>query len=122
MIYEFRLPVIVPQMSGATVECVYADAGDSLRMGGKLLDLSVDLSSAFAQECPPVSYYRLVLREPVYLRQLDVGPGQYSASSDRIALFSTDPEEPLDQDVARQVRCTVAGILRHDGMNAAGRP
>ncbi|GBQ28190.1 hypothetical protein HLH34_01195 [Gluconacetobacter azotocaptans] len=116
MLYEFKLPVIVPQMSGATIECLYGARDDSLRLGSKLMDLSVDLSSAFAQECPPVSFYRLVLRETVYLRKIDVVPGQHCALGDRIALFSTDPSEPIDQETTRQVRCTIAGIIHHDGM------
>jgi hypothetical protein len=116
MLYEFKLTSLIPQMSGATVECVYAGPGDALRMGSKLMDVSVDLSSAFAQECPPVSYYRLVLRETVFLRQIDVAPGQHCALGERLALFSTEPDESLDQDVDRQVRCTVAGIIHHDGM------
>ncbi|GAB6968720.1 hypothetical protein JCM25156A_27580 [Komagataeibacter kakiaceti JCM 25156] len=120
MLYEFRLAEIVPQMSGATIECVYATMGDRLRAGAKLLDLSVDLSSAFAQECPPVSYYRLVLREAVCLRQLDATPGQHHALGARIALFSTDPDEALDGPVERQVRCTVAGIIHHEAMWSGG--
>lgn len=120
MLYEFRLSEIVPQMSGATIECVYAATGDRLRAGAKLLDLSVDLSSAFAQECPPVSYYRLVLREAVYLRQFTAAPGQHFALGAQIALFSTDPEEALDGPVERQVRCTVAGIIHHEAMWSGG--
>ncbi|ACI50542.1 conserved hypothetical protein [Gluconacetobacter diazotrophicus PA1 5] len=116
MLYEFKLTSLIPQMSGATTECVYAAPDAALRMGSKLMDLSVDLSSAFAQECPPVSYYRVVLREAVFLRRIDLSPGQYCALGDRLALFSTDPDESLDQEVDRPVRCTVAGIIHHDGM------
>ena len=58
MIYQFKLPLIVPQMSSAVIECLYAKPGDALKTGSKLFDLSVDLSSAFAQECPPISFFR----------------------------------------------------------------
>jgi len=116
MIYELRLSEIVAQMTGATVECAYATEGEGLKLGSKFLDLSVDLSSAFAQECPPISYYRIVMREPAILRQLAAKPGTVLSVGDRLALFSTDPDEPIDQAPTRAVRFTLAGILRHEGM------
>ncbi len=116
MIYEFRQSAIVAQMSGATIECLYAAPGEMLRPGTKLLDLSVDLGSAFAQECPPISFYRIVMREPAWLRAINVAPGQFCALDEVIALFSTDPEETLIEAPARAIRTTTAGILHHGGM------
>ncbi|MBC2665164.1 hypothetical protein H7F51_06510 [Novosphingobium flavum] len=116
MIFEVSLGQIVPQMSGATVECVHARPGDMLAMGSKLVDLSVDLSRAFAQECPPVSYYRVVLREKACLRALTVKPGEALDVGELVALFSTDPAEPLDQTPERALRTTVAGIMHHENM------
>lgn len=116
MIYELRLPLIIPQMTGATVECLYASVGDSLKLGSKFMDVSVDLGSAFAQECPPVSFYRFILREPVYLRQFTAKPGQLFNLEDQIALFSTTADEPINEAPARQVRITTAGIIHHDQM------
>jgi hypothetical protein len=103
-------------MSGATIECVYAAPDMMLKAGTKLLDLSVDLGSAFAQECPPISFYRFVMREQVFLRTLDVVPGRFCAQNELIALFSTDPDETLTVTPARAVRTTTAGILHHSGM------
>jgi hypothetical protein len=116
MIYELRLPLIVAQMSGATIECVYAKPGDAVRMGTKLLDLSIDLSSAFAQECPPISFFRIVLREPAWLRTLTVEKGQFCKLEEVIAVFSTDPDEDIGQPAARGVRTTIAGIMHHEDM------
>ena len=116
MIYELRLPLIIPQMTGATVECLYVAEGDALKLGSKFMDLSVDLGSAFAQECPPISFYRFILREPAYLRQFSARPGQLFNLDDRIALFSTTPDEPLDEAPTRQLRITTAGIIHHDQM------
>jgi len=116
MIYELRLPLIIPQMTGATVECLYAAEGDALKLGSKFMDLSIDLGSAFAQECPPVSFYRLILREPAFLRQFKAKPGEYFELDAPIALFSTTVDEPLDQPPARAVRVTTAGIIHHEGM------
>ncbi len=116
MIYEFRLPLIVNQMTGATLECLHAKPGDSLKMGSKLFDLSVDLSSVFAQECPPVSFFRVVLREPAWLRKLELVPGKFSELDEEMAIFSTSPDEDISEPPARAVRVTVAGIVHHDGM------
>ncbi len=116
MIYEFKLPLIVKQMTGATVEYVHAKPGDAVKMGRKLIDLSVDLSSAFAQECPPISFFRVVLREPAVLRTFDVKPGQHIALDKVLAVFSTDPNEDLTQPAARIIRTTAAGIVHHDAM------
>jgi hypothetical protein len=116
MIYAFRLPTINPHMSGARIESIHAETGSALKMGSKLIDLGVDLSSAFAQECPPISFFRVVLREPVFLRQVAVSRGQLCALGALIALFSNEADEPLDAAPARDIRFAVAGILHHDGM------
>ncbi|MDE2562172.1 MAG: hypothetical protein KGL48_07985 [Sphingomonadales bacterium] len=98
------------------IECAHAAPGDTMAMGSKLADLSIDLSSAFAQECPPISYYRIVLREPACLRTLEARPGHHLAVNELIALFSSDPDEPLDQPPTRALRTTIAGIMHHEGM------
>lgn len=120
MIYAFRLPTINPHMSGARIECLYAQPGDALKMGSKLLDLGVDLSSAFAQECPPVSYFRVVLREPVILREFKVQLGEYCEVGQLIALFSTTTDEDLNAESARDIRTATAGIIHHDGLWSKG--
>ncbi|HVR57111.1 MAG TPA: hypothetical protein VMT72_09815 [Pseudolabrys sp.] len=115
MIYTFRLPLINPHMSSARVECVFAGPGNALKNGSKLFDLGVDLSSAFAQECPPVSFFRVVLREPVIFRRLDAERGKLCQVGDQIALFSDKADESLDAPV-RDIRFAVAGIIHHEGM------
>ena len=116
MIYAFRLPTINPHMSGARIECVYAEPGSALKNGSKLFDLGVDLSSAFAQECPPVSFFRVVLREPVFLRKLNMDRGQLCELGELVALFSNQVDEPLGAAPVRDIRFAVAGILHHDGL------
>jgi len=103
-------------MSGARIECVYAEPGKPLKNGSKLFDLGVDLSSAFAQECPPVSFFRVVLREPVFLRKLNVGRGQLCEIGELIALFSNEADESLSGEPVRDIRFAVAGIIHHDGL------
>ncbi|HEU0148110.1 MAG TPA: hypothetical protein VFR21_14705 [Bradyrhizobium sp.] len=116
MIYAFRLPTINPHMSAARIECAYAKPGDVLKTGSKLFDLGVDLSSAFAQECPPISFFRVVLREPVILRKLSAVRGQLCEIGELVALFSTQADESLSASPARDIRFVVAGIIHHDGL------
>src|ERR1700693_4089162 len=101
MIFEFKLPLIVKQMTGATIECLHAKPGDAVKMGSKLMDLSVDLSSAFAQECPPISFFRVVIREAGWLRKLDLTPGQFCQWDEVVAVFSTEPDEDLSKPATR---------------------
>jgi len=116
MLMALQLAEIVPGMSGATIECLHAEPGLSLKPGAKLLDLSVDLSAAFAQECPPISFFRVILREPAVLRRIDVVPGQHCAIGTVIALFSLTPDDPVDGPADRPVRLATAGIMHHSEM------
>jgi hypothetical protein len=116
MIYAFRLPTINPHMSAARIECIYAELGSPLRIGSKLFDLGVDLSSAFAQECPPISFFRVVLREAAFLRKLNAVRGQLCELGELVALFSTEPDENLSGAPARDIRFAVAGIIHHPGL------
>jgi hypothetical protein len=122
MIFEFKLAAFVPQMHGATIECLHAQSGTELRNGSKLLDLSVDLSSAYAQDCPPISFFRIVLREQAWLRSLSVSQGQYCRLGELIAVLSTTAEDDLRQPAARPIRTTLAGIIYHEGMWTGRNP
>ena len=116
MIFDFRLPLISPHMSEALIECLYAAPGSTLKTGQKLLDLSVDLSSAFAQDCPPVSFFRIVMRENVVLREFRIACGQPCKVGELIAVFSTVADEATDHPAQRGIRFATAGIIHHGGM------
>jgi hypothetical protein len=105
-------------MSGALIECVHAQPATALKIGDKLFDISVDLSSAFSQDCPPISYFRVVLRERLWLRRLPLRPGDHCAVDGLLAVFSTEADEPDDGAAARQVRTAIAGIVWHAGMHS----
>jgi hypothetical protein len=119
MLNELRLARINPNMSAGVIECLYADDGAALKVGDKLLDLSVDLSSGFAQFCPPVSYFRVVVREKVWLRKLLVKPGQNCDVGELLGIFSTEPDRTDDDTPARPLRITTAGIAYHSNMWSA---
>ncbi len=103
-------------MSSALIEKIYVSEGAELTSGSKILDFSIDLSSAFSQNCPPISYYRIVAREKVQVRQLLKAAGEYGVLDEPIALFSHDAAEPLGEVVARALRVMTAGIVHHEEM------
>jgi hypothetical protein len=111
MLLTLALPRFNDLMTSAVVEAIHAAPGTALAIGAKLMDVSVDLSAVAAHDCPPISHFRNVLREPATLRRLDVGVGDVVPANALVAQFSTQPDEPLDGAPARQVRVTVAGIL-----------
>jgi hypothetical protein len=122
LLLTLTLPRINPHMTTAVVKRIYATEGASLSPGAKLLDLSIDLSAAFPQDCPPISYYRLTLRERVWLRRLDVAPGDERKVGAAFARFSTEPNEPFDKEPVRSVRVITAGIIYHSDLWAGHGP
>jgi hypothetical protein len=119
MLYDLRLPKINPNMSSAVVECCYANLGTLLKAGDKLFDLSVDLSSGFSQYCPPISYFRVVVREKLWLQKTFVVPGDGCDVGAILALFSTEPDETIEATPTRAIRITTAGITHHQGLWSA---
>jgi hypothetical protein len=103
-------------MTEARVEYLYPAAGSVLKTGDKLLDVSIDLSSAFSQDCPPITFYRIILRENAVLRKLVPAQGQCCKVGELIAVFTTVPDEAADQPAQRGVRFATAGIMHHSGM------
>ena len=111
MLLALTLPRINIYMSTAIIDQIYAAVGAALPVGGKLLDLTIDLSAAAPHDCPPVGHFQLVVRDRVWLRRLDISPGDEPAVGASVALFSTEPDEPLEGTPTRQVRLTIAGII-----------
>ena len=108
---ELNLSAIVPQMTGAKVLRWLAQEGAALGIGAGLLEIEVDLSSFVAHDCPPVSYYRIVLREVAYLRRAAVAAGEVVPVGALVAQLSPMADAPLDGMAARRLRVNVAGII-----------
>lgn len=121
MLLTLTLPRINQYMTTAVIKKIYAAVGSSLTVGAKLLDLTVDLSAVVQHDCPPISHYRIALRDRVWLRRLDVAPGDEIGIGAALAHFSTELDEPLGGEPARAVRITVAGIIDHSGWWAGDR-
>jgi hypothetical protein len=121
LLLTLKLPRINAYMTNASVDRIYVAEGERLNVGAKLLDLIIDLSAAAPHDCPPVSAFRIVLRDRAWLRRLAVAPGDDVEIGATIAQFSTEPDEPLDSEPARAVRVTIAGILGQSDWWSAGR-
>ncbi len=50
------------------------------------------------------------------VRKFDIALGQFCRPDEVMAVFSTAPDEDIDQAAARIVRTTVAGIVHHEDM------
>jgi pyruvate/2-oxoglutarate dehydrogenase complex dihydrolipoamide acyltransferase (E2) component len=117
MRFDLPLSAIVPQMTEAKILRVLAAEGAVLRVGAPLVEFEVDLSSQFTHDCPPVSFYRIVLREAACLRQMPVAPGQLIAVGQPLAVFSQTADEPLEAVATRNLRVNAVGIIpRWDDM------
>ena len=111
MILDFSLPQIMPQMTEAGVHSWLSTEGQKLEVGVALMELVVDLSALFVHDCPPISYYRVAVREPVWLRQVQAGKGASVAVGQVVARFSTTPDEPIDGPATRPLRVMIAGVI-----------
>lgn len=116
---ELRLTKINPNMNAAVIESLYAKAGSEMKAGDKLCDLSVDLSDGFSQYCPPISYYRVVVREKVRLQEFLVGPGDSCDVGQLMAVFATEQADANNAAQPRPLRIATATIAPHPGMWSA---
>lgn len=113
---DLILPSVVPEISSARVEFAHVAQGDMLAKGQKLFDVSIDLSDRFSQECPPISYYRLIAREDACLLRVLIPPGEFCEAGQVIAELGVGVDDTEDEAVARPLRLTTAAILGHEGM------
>ena len=111
MLLNLTLPHINPYMTTAMIDRIHVAIGAAMPVGSKFLDLTIDLSAAAPHDCPPVSHYRLMVRDRVWLRRLDIASGDEPEVGASLGLFSTAPDEPLDGTPVRQVRLAIAGII-----------
>ena len=111
MLLYLNLPAINDQMTCASIEKIAAPPGTQVPVGGKLLQVRLTVGATDAHDCPPVSHYSLNARERVWVRRWLVNAGDEPAAGAALALLSTEPDEPLDAQPAREVRLTIAGIV-----------
>lgn len=111
MLLTLSLPRINDLMVSAGITAIHATVGTALAPGAALMDICVDLSAVAPHDCPPISYYRFVLRDSAILRKLAATAGDDVPVGALLATFSTEPTEPLDGEISRPVRTSIAGII-----------
>lgn len=112
MTIRLVLPVTNEELGTARIDEVHIAAGQSLAPGARLFDFTVGLDAAAAQDCPPVTHYRMTLREKAWVGRVDAMAGQDVGVGDVLALLAADPGDPLDPEGARNARVSVAAIIR----------
>lgn len=122
MLIALTLPRINQHMTVAVIRRIYAAEGELLSLGAKLLDLTVDLSSILPHDCPPISLYRMAMRDRVWLRRLAIAHGDTVEVGANLACFTTEPGEPLIGMPGRAARVTVAGIIDQASWWSGVRP
>jgi hypothetical protein len=111
LLLNLTLPRINEHMTSATIATIHASVGMALPLGAKFVDLIVDLSAVAPHDCPPLSMYRIALRDRVWVRKLVVATGDEIAVGAVVALFTTEPDESIEGEPVRSIRVTVAGII-----------
>lgn len=116
------LPVnlIMPDFGGETVpariEFISIKPGDNLAPGARLFDVCVDLSDSYGQDCPPVTYYRVISREAATVVGLRVEAGQLCEAGQIVAELEGRVGAAADPAAVRALRVTTAVILSHEAM------
>jgi hypothetical protein len=110
MILSLVLPRIGAQIRQASIHKIIANPGDELRPGTPLLEIRVDIGSAKAQDCPPLSFFRIIATERAHLRSLRVEPGSLLESGALLGLASTDRTDSVDGAPTRALRLTSIAI------------
>ncbi|HEY7297262.1 MAG TPA: hypothetical protein VH684_04930 [Xanthobacteraceae bacterium] len=111
MILRADLLPINQNATTAEVEVIYPSEGSLLQPGSKLIDLKIDLSLAVTHDCPPITFHRIAVRERAWLRRILVSAGDEVPVGSALALFSTAPDERIDEEPARALRVSIIGIL-----------
>jgi hypothetical protein len=111
LLLSLSLPRINVHTTSAIIDTIQPAEGTLIGLGAKFMDVTVDLSDLVQHDCPPVCHYRIVLRDRAWLRRLSVAEGDEPQVGATLALFSTEPDEPLDGPAAREARIAIAAIL-----------
>ncbi len=111
MLLAIELPRLHELMSTAVITAIHATPGTALEPGAPLFDIRIDLSHAAAHDCPPVSWFRVIIRDRGVLRGLTVAEDSEVAPGERIGLVATTPGEPATAEPARAARLTTVGLV-----------
>src|SRR5262245_46852224 len=109
-----NLDVAMPRLSelvpSATVHAVACRPGDAIAPGSALVALTLDLGAVAAQDCPPVSRFRIVSRERAFIRRIDAVPGGVASPGDVLIVATPTGDEPLDAGTRRALRTNCISV------------
>lgn len=111
MLLAIELPRLHELMTTAVVTEVHVTPGAVLEPGAPLFDVRVDLSHAAAHDCPPVSWFRVILGDRGVLRTFTAAKDGEVAPGERIGLLASTPDESTAAAPARAARVTTVGIV-----------
>jgi hypothetical protein len=111
VILALKMPQIGAGMTEAVVEGVLMALGAEVRPNQPLLDIRVDFSGGAAQDCPPISFFRIVAREKGCVREITCKRGDRVLVGAGLALLTTSPDDAMGLPVARGLRTTAVGVL-----------
>lgn len=114
MLIGVPLPSFGTAFVTATINALHVSTGTFLTAGTALLDISVDFSGGVAYDCPPISHYRVVMRDAGWLVRLPFEKGQAVRPGTLVAILGTEADEPPDGRIEREARVTLASILNQD--------
>lgn len=114
MLMALPLPAFGTAFVTATINALHAAEGAFLASGTALLDFSVDFSGGVAYDCPPISHFRVVIRDAGWLLRLSVAKGQAVEPGTMLAILGTEQGEDPDGQITREARVTLASMLHHD--------
>src|ERR1700690_189535 len=110
MILSLVMPRVGAYMRQASIHKIIANPGDELRPGTPLLEIRIDFGSAKTQDCPPLSFFRIIATERAHLRSLGVALGALFEVGAPLGVASTDRNEGIDGAPARALRLTSGAI------------
>jgi len=104
------MPRVGAQLHQASIHKIIANPGDELRPGTPLLEIRVDIGSAQAQDCPPLTFFRIIATERAHLRSLGVALGGLIDAGAPLGVASTDRNESVEGAPTRALRLTSVAI------------
>ena len=114
LLLAIDMPRLHELMASGVLTAVHVTPGATLEPGAALVDVRVDLSHAAAHDCPPVSWFRVILRERGVLRDFTAAEGDEIAPGTRMGLLASAPDDASILVPARAARLTTVGIVGPD--------
>jgi ethanolamine utilization microcompartment shell protein EutS len=110
MILTVALPRIGTQPQQVTLHRLIAVPGAELKPGTALFEVRVDLGAASAQDCPPLSFFRIIATERGFLRSLAVAQGAALVAGAPLGIATTTLDETALGAAVRALRASAVAI------------